>query len=147
MIHRKIGRLRLQLYDSIDELPIERYHKFNMYCLMYLGIGNDPASISKHYTDMIQSIAKNDIDRLKTQLHNYYTCLHLITQGVDTQTLAFSCLVYSINEKEITDTSEEGLNWIRSRVVRAEKRSTALQILADLKKKLKANLKYIFQRG
>ena len=36
------------LYDSIDELPIIRFHKYNKYMLIDSGIGSDLNDINVH---------------------------------------------------------------------------------------------------
>lgn len=144
MIHERVGRLRLELYNGIDELPSERYHKFNLYCLMYTGIGNDAESVAKHIGDMYQSLTKNDTERLKIQLQNYHHSLYLILEKADIQSMAFACLVHSINGKEVTDLSEEGLKWIQGRISRASKRQQITKLLKDLKKKIEDEIELYF---
>jgi hypothetical protein len=137
MINKNIGRLRLELYNGVDELPIERYHKFNLYCLMSAGIGNDVESITKHMGSIYQSLNKKDIERLKIQFQNYYHSLYLIIDKVDTTNMAFACLIHSVNGREVTDLSEEGIRRLQIKITRAERRKQIVQLFVDLKKKLR----------
>ena len=144
MIDQNIGRLRLKVYGGIDELPSERYNKFNIYCLLRAGIGNDAESIATHIQDLATTIGKNDTERAMVQLNNYYHALNMILNHEDTQSMAFACLVHSINGVEITDISEEGLRWIVSRIARAEKRVQAAQLFDLLKKKIEDEIEEYF---
>lgn len=146
MIRKKIGRLEVELYGNINELPSERYHKFNLYCLMSAGIGNDTESVIEHIQGMYTSLAKKDTDRLMIQLQNYHHALHLILEKQDTQSLAFACLVAAIDGKPTRDISDDGLQYTQYLINREEKRLKMLAILNELKKKLKARLRYIFLR-
>jgi len=146
MIQKKIGRLNLELYSSINELPSERYHKFNLYCLMAAGIGNDAESVQNHISDIFQSLSKGDTERLKIQFQNYYHSLHLILEKADTQSLAFSCLIAAIDGKPITDLSDDGLQYTQYLISREEKRLQVVGLFTDLKKKLKQDLRYISLR-
>ncbi len=147
MIKKRIGRLRLEIYDSIKELPIERYHQFNIYCLLSTGIGADVEGINKHYADIFQSLEKKDYKRLKTLFQNYYYCLHLIIEHMDLPSLAFACLVKSINERDITDFSEDNLKHISERLTRAAKRQLIFDLFKDLKKKLRTKRRYFFRKS
>ena len=146
MIKKEIGRLKVELYSNINELPSERYHKFNLYCLMSAGIGNDAESVVEHIQNIYQALSKNDTDRLLIQLQNYHHSLHLILEHQDTQCLAFACLVASIDGKPTKDISDDGLQYTQYLIMREENRLKVLTILYQLKKKLKTNLKSIFLR-
>lgn len=147
MKKQNIGRLRVEFYDDVNELPSERYHKFNTYCLLYMGIGSDTEAMQKHYADIMQALQKKDLDRLNKMFQNYYYCLHLINEKIDLPSLAVACLVKSINEKDITDISEEGLREVSKRLVRSKRRNMAVTLFKELKKKLRTALSNIFRRG
>ena len=137
MIDKRIGNLRLKLYSGIDELTAERFHKFNLYTLIATGIGSDVTSLQNHITLIYQALNKKDYDRLKTLFENYHHSIHLITEQIDTQCVAFACLVHSINGDEITDISDENLIKISKRITKNVRRVEALQVLEEIKKKLK----------
>jgi hypothetical protein len=137
MIERKIGGLKLKMYSSIEEMPIERYHKFNVYSLLSAGIGNDIESIQEHITAIFQALTKKDFDKLNIMFQNYYHSLHLTVEGYDTTSMAFTCLIHSINGKEMLDISEDNLRKVSKRITRHEKRQSVINFFRELKKKLK----------
>ena len=143
MINKKIGRLRLELYSSIDELPAERYHKFNLYSLLSAGIGNDVESIQGHISRIYEALQKKDFERLQTMFQNYYHSLHFILEQIDTQSISFACLVHSINGQEIKDLSDENLKKVSSRITKSVKRAEVLNLVQSIKKKLKRKSKPI----
>jgi hypothetical protein len=143
----RIGRLRVEFYDSVNELPSERYHKFNTYCLLYMGIGADAEDMQKHYSDMLQALHRKDLDRLGKMLQNYMYCLHLITEHIDLPSMAVACLVKSINDKEVNDVSEENLKRVAKRITQAKKRQMVVNLFKVLKKKLRMRSRSIFRRG
>lgn len=143
MIEKKLGNLKLKVYSGIDELPVERYHKFNLYCLLSAGIGSDVDSINKHISSIYQSLQKKDFKRLQTQFENYYATLNYILEGIDVQSTAFACLVYSINGKVQHDISDENLTKIVKKIGRGVKRQIIINSLNEVKKKLKRKSKPI----
>ena len=143
MITKQLGRLTLKMYNGIDELPAERYHKFNLYCLMSAGIGNDAEALQSHMASIYTALNKKDYDSLLVMFQNYYHSLHFIVEQMDTQSIAFCCLIHSINGDEITDISDDNLMAISKRINKATKRSIALKLLDEIKKKLNPKSRYI----
>ena len=146
MINKNIGRLRLKIYDNIGELPIERYHKFNTYCLLSMGIGSDIESIDNHIAEIFQALHRKDYDRLTVNFTNYYHSLRLIQDHMDIPSVAFACLVHSINDQEITDISEENLRIVSGRLTQAKRRELVINLFRELKKKLRTILRHTFRR-
>lgn len=137
MINKRIGKLRLTLYSGIDELTADRFHKFNLYSLLSAGIGNDVESIQGHITQIYSALQKKDFERLKILFQNYHHALHFILEQIDTQSIAFACLVHSINGQLVTDISDDNLKAISERITRNIKRSEVLNLVQTIKKKLK----------
>ena len=44
----KIGKHKLKIYDSIEELPIVRHHKFNKLMLIDAHIGSELSDFDNH---------------------------------------------------------------------------------------------------
>jgi hypothetical protein len=100
---------KVEIYDSIDELPIKRFHKFNKYMLVDSGIGSDINDINEHIAKISRYIDKADKLNAKTELENLRQSLYLISEGVNVKHLSFMVLIKSINGKEIVDISDEGM--------------------------------------
>jgi hypothetical protein len=48
----KISGHKIKVYDSIDEMPINRYHLFNLAMLEAAGIGSTIGAINMHYNKL-----------------------------------------------------------------------------------------------
>lgn len=105
----KVGKRSVEIYDSIDELPIKRYHKFNKYMLVDSGIGSDLNDINDHISKILRYIDKSDKKNAKTQLENMRQSLYLISQETNIRHLSFMVLIKSIDGKEVYDISDENL--------------------------------------
>lgn len=104
-----IGKHKVEIYDSIDELPIKRFHKFNKYLLVDAGVGSDINDINEKISKIIRYIDKADKNNAKIELENLRQSMYLVTQEMNLKHLAFMVLVKSIDGKEITDLSDEGI--------------------------------------
>ena len=52
IVNKKVVRV----YDSIDEMPIVNFQKYNKYLLIDSGIGSDADDIDAHITRVAKSI-------------------------------------------------------------------------------------------
>lgn len=147
MIKKSIGRKHLLIYDSVSELPSNRYHLFNSYCLMSMGIGSDVEGINEHIADIFGALQKKDFDRLNILFQNYYHSLRMIVDHEDIPSVAFACLVHSVNGKEVIDTSEEGLKRLAKDLAGAKRRVIIVNMFNELKKKSRTITRHIFRKG
>ena len=46
----------IKLYDSIDELPIVNFQKYNKYILIDSGLGSDIESVDEHIVNLAKLI-------------------------------------------------------------------------------------------
>lgn len=44
----QIKGMNVELYDSIDDLPIMRFHKYNKMLLVDAGVGSDLSDFDRH---------------------------------------------------------------------------------------------------
>ena len=116
MIEEKYGTHTLVLYDSIDELPIMRYHKFNKYIMIDAGIGENMSDVDKHLTSILQMSERSDKVNLANQVNNLKQALHFAIHEVSPKSMAFAVMVKSIDGKECNDVSEFGLQNLLQKV-------------------------------
>ncbi len=105
----QIGKRKLEIYDSIDELPIKRFHKFNKYILVDSGVGSDISDIYEHINRVKAYVNKDDKENAIKQLNNLTQCLYMVSQETNIKHLSFMVLIKSIDGKEIYDISDENL--------------------------------------
>ena len=83
----------LKMYDSIDEMPIVNFQKYNKYILIDSGLGSDVDSIDEHLVNLAKLI-KTDKAKAQQELQNLRQTMHLITAGISPKYLAFSRVYY-----------------------------------------------------
>lgn len=103
-----INKKKLKIYDSIDELPIIRFHKYNKYYLIDTCLGSDISDIDYHIRRSIGYINTNK-DLAITELENLRRALHLINQTINAKHMAYAVLVAEIDGEKRDDLSDEGI--------------------------------------
>ena len=108
----------IELYESIEELPLKRFHKYNKFILIDSGIGSDLNDINGHISRTEQMISHDPRMALK-ELENLRQCIFLIVNETSPRHLAFAALIHSVNGKVVTDISDEGLKRVLDMVNKA----------------------------
>lgn len=112
MLREVINGHTVELYNSIAELPIDRFMLFNRQILIDSGVGCDLEDISIKVTRIIRLIDK-DPDGAKVELKNLSGTLVNAINEVNPKMGAFVALVKSIEGKEVTDLSLEGIEKVQ----------------------------------
>ena len=107
-----IGKNKVELYDSIDEMPIVRYIEYNKYLLIESGIGATYEDINRNIDKLAVYISMNDKENGGKQLMLMKQNLYFVLQGNNPEFLAFACIIHSINNKRVLDISAENLQSI-----------------------------------
>lgn len=108
-----VGRHKLEIYDSIDELPIKRFHKFNKYLLVDAGVGSDINDINDKIGKIMRYVDKADKVNAKIELNNLRQSLYMVTQETNLKHLAFMVLIKSIDGKAFLNLSDENLREVQ----------------------------------
>lgn len=94
-----ISGYKLKVYDSIQELPIRRYHLYTKWLMLESGIGSDIDSILSHI-DKIKAFMYNDRDNAIKELENMRDNIYTVYTMNNIGLLAFAALIHSIGDKE-----------------------------------------------
>ncbi len=105
----KIGKHDVVLYDSIEELPIARFHKYQKFLLVDSGIGATMEDFDKHIEKARRFCMLNDTANAQKELDNLRQCVFMIQNGISPKHLAFACLVFAIDNTQCVDISDDGL--------------------------------------
>lgn len=132
----------IKLYDSIDEMPIVNFQKYNKFILIDSGLGSDIDSVDSHLVNLARLI-KTDKAKASQELQNLRQTMHMIVSGISPKYLAFAALIHSIDNKVITDLSDDNLKKILSDI-NYVKHNKIIKFLAWLKKKLDTELEVYF---
>ena len=109
MIETRIGRHKVKLYNSIDDLPIVRFHRFNKMMLVDAGVGSDISDFDAHIERAVRYIRKGDNETAARELENMRQNVFLIMSEQSVRNLSFACLVAEVDGKVTDDLSDEGL--------------------------------------
>lgn len=133
----------IKLYDSIDELPIANFQKYNKCILIDSGLGSDVDSIDSHIVNIAKFINKGDKKSAMQELQNMRQNMHMIVSNVSPKNLAFAALIHSINGKEQKDLSDAHLQELIDELGEMPY-NLFTTILSGLKKKLSTELELYF---
>ena len=113
IIKKGIKRTRVKLYDDIDQLPIKRFMLANKYWMLHDEIGSSIEDFDqKHYPKF--TLTAGDKEKTLKGLANFRILVYNIMNEVNVEHLSFACLIHSINDKEVTDLSDNNLKKILS---------------------------------
>lgn len=139
----KIDGKAVELYDSIENLPIVRFHKYNKLLLIDAGIGSDLADFDRHIERAMQYARSKTPEHAVTELENMRQNVYFIQTGVSPRHMAFAALVKSIDGMPCDDLSDEGLQRITETLGGMTHAEMTAQLEA-VKKKIDEELRLYF---
>lgn len=139
LINKKVVRV----YDSIDEMPIVNFQKYNKYLLIDSGIGSDVDDIDAHITRVAKYIKSNNTKKALLELQNMRQNMYMVNNEISPKYLAFAALIHSVDNKEVTDLSDDGLKDLLA-TLKEIKHSKLVDFLLWLKKKVASELELYF---
>lgn len=104
-----INGMNVELYDSIEDLPISRFHKYNKMLLVDSGVGSDLADFDRHIEKAIRYAASPTPNLAIAELQNLRQNVYFVQSEVSPRYLAFAVLVKSVNGTPCNDLSDDGL--------------------------------------
>lgn len=103
---------KVRLYQSIEELPMQRFHKYNKCLMIDAGLGSDMVAMDGHLERVVQYIRNERKEEAAKEIENIRQTMYLILQEQSPKHLSFACLVESIDGKPVDDVSDDGLKHI-----------------------------------
>lgn len=134
---------RLEVYDSIDELPIVNFQKYNKFMLIDSGVGSDIDDINASILKIVKLMNAGDNHTAVLELQNMRQCMFMINSEISPRYLAFSALIHSINGDVVRDLSDDNLKSILLKI-KTIKHSTIIDFIAKFKKKVAIELDTYF---
>jgi len=133
MIALKLNKHKVVVYDSIEDLPIVNYHKYNKLMLVDSGIGSELSDIDAHITK-IASFIKTNPNLAVAELTNLQQSLYFINQNISPKNIAYMALISEVDGDKVTDLSDDNLMKIFG-LLNEEKMSLLEKVFNGLKKK------------
>lgn len=138
-----INKKFVRVYDSIDEMPIVNFQKYNKYLLIDSGIGSDADDIDAHIVKIAKFIKANNNKKALQELQNMRQNMYMVNNEISPKYLAFAALIHSIDGKEVNDLSDDGLKKLLQDL-KDIKHSKIIDFLLWLKKKVTSELETYF---
>lgn len=126
------------LYDSIEEMPIQNFQKYNKYLLIDAGIGSDADDIDNHIVKLAKLIANDEKKKALQELQNMRQNIWMINNEISPKYMAFAALISSIDGKKVTDLSDDNLKDIIADINKV-RHSSLINFLYNIKKKFSQN--------
>lgn len=145
MVTMKIGSHTVKAYDSIEDLPVVRFHKFQKLMLVDAGIGADIAAFDRRADRARRYLVEGKTKEAAQEFANMRQCVFLIQSEVMPRHRAFAVLVAEIDGKECSDLSDEALDAITQELGDASEKELTAGLEA-VKKKIDAELIVYFPR-
>ena len=143
MVTAKIGKHTVEYYDTIDELPIVRFHKYQKLLLIDAGIGADIAAFDQRIEGTRRFLMAGKSEQAQQELENMRQCVFFIQTGVNPKHRAFAALVAKIDGQECTDIGDDALAAITEKLSDAPESELTAQLEA-VKKKIDGELTLYF---
>jgi hypothetical protein len=144
----QINKTKVQLYSSIKELPIDQSKKMQAYLLQQMGIGSGVQDIDDRLERMTTFLSADKKAEAVEELKNLRFAIFSTVQEVRYDSLAFACLLHSIDGERVQDYSSDGLTAMITRLSGEGLSNEKVEdILAEVKKNLTPNENYIFQNS
>ena len=139
MITEKIGGYKIERFNSIEELPINRHMTFNRLAMVDAGIGATIKAIDAHDKQIIAYARSGDTNKVIQQTLNRNKAMNLIIQGYNPNLMCYVTLIKSINGEPLYDLSDENLKKVVDMLGKSGKQSKLTKIIDDVKKSSKRN--------
>lgn len=138
----KVNKHTVEMYDSIDELPIQRFQKYNKYLLIDSGVGSDLQDVLNHI-DRAKIYIKANPVMAATELENLRQSIYLVREEMSPKHMAFAVLVNKIDDEEMNDISDAGLKKVLE-ILSEAKKGWLDGVLNSVKKKIDRELSLYF---
>lgn len=138
----KINKHTVEIYDSIDELPINRFQRYNKYLLIDSGVGSDLQDVLDHI-DRAKIYIKSNPSMAITELDNMKQAVYLVSEQISPKYIAFAVLVSKIDGQPMDDLTDAGLQRVLD-ILKEAKKSWIDGILHSVKKKIDEELSLYF---
>lgn len=110
MVSVKFGKHNVELYDSIEELPIVRFHKYQKLLLVEAGIGGDIAAFDQRIEKTRRYLLEGKTEAAAQELENMRQGVYFIQNEVSPRSRAFAMLVAKIDGEAREDLSDDGIS-------------------------------------
>lgn len=124
----------IEFYETIDDIPIERYHMFTRYLMQISGIGNDIDAVLLRLQSIDFHLRAKNFNKAIDEKNNLVLTFMSIFEQLDYKLIAMSAMVKKIDNEEVEIHSETDLKAMSERLPKLLKLSKS-QLIDMLEKK------------
>lgn len=140
MITERLGKHTIERYNSIDELPTERFFTYNRMLLLDSGIGGDMEAVDGHISKIMGYVAREKKEEATQELMNMRNSFYFVIENMNPKHLSYAALIHRIDGKLMTDFSDENLKKLTKQLSEWGANRGFFEIVIEaVKKKFKMN--------
>jgi hypothetical protein len=109
MISFSHANTKVELFDSVQELPMLRSATLHRYLALQAEVPTEGGSVADGIARAMQLGELKEWGQQSILLQNLLFGLHLCSEGIQPESMAFAALVYRVNGQVYDDMSDSGL--------------------------------------
>ena len=111
-----LGTHKVVMYDSIEELPIVRFQKYNKMLMLDAGLGSDVSALDGHLARVSEYIKANDLANASAEIDNLRQTLFNVQNGLTPHFMSLIPLMAEVDGEPLTDLSDENIQAVYDRL-------------------------------
>ena len=141
-----LGSHKVTLYESIEELPIVRFQKYNKMLMLDAGLGSDLTALDTHLARVSEFIKNNELQDAAGEIDNLRQTLFNVQNGLTPHFMSLIPLMAEVDGEPLTDLSDENIQAVYDRLKDVTLKAYE-DAASEVKKKIEEELKAYFQQG
>lgn len=142
----KLGDHKVVMYDSIEELPIVRFQKYNKMLMLDAGLGSDLTALDGHLARVSEYIKAGETANAAAEIDNLRQTLFNVQNGLTPHFMSLIPLMAEVDGEPLTDLSDENLQAVYDRLKDVTMKAYE-GAASEVKKKIEEELKAYFAQG
>lgn len=137
---------KLEMFDSIQELNIVRFQKYNMNVMIDAGIGGDLNGF-RDRANTVKRLMKSDVEKADKEMDNFVNSVYMIMSGTNPELNSFVVLINKINGRIVSndDLSEDGIKELQKELGQKGLKMDLVRIFLNwVKKKIDGEFETFF---
>ncbi len=100
---------QIKYFDSMEDIPIDRFVVHNFMLSVDTGIGSDMEAVDRKIDPIFEMLGRGDVDKVREALINMKINLRNVVSKQHPKLMSFAALVHSVDGVEYNDLTESGL--------------------------------------
>ena len=141
-----LGQHSVVMFDSIEELPIVRFQKYNKMLMLDAGLGSDLTALDAHLARVGEFIKAGETDNAAREIDNLRQTLFNVQNGLTPHFMSLIPLMAEVDGEPLTDLSDENIQRVYDTLKDVTMKAYE-GAASEVKKKIEEELKAYFNQG